>query len=124
MKVRMDFVTNSSSSSFLIAQKKGGKLSQVSRDKLADLLIREFMDRVTILEDLTVENAGTHEMLEYRYEDDVDEVVTALKEGFQIGEGYISWDEAEENLTDIFAEVLDILDNDEAYRVIEDDLSY
>ena len=124
MKIRMDFVTNSSSSSFLIAKKKGGQLSQESRDKLADLLIRRYLDKVTAIEDLTAENAGTHKMLEYRNEDSVNEVMAALKDGFDIGEGRISWDEAERSLAKILAEVFKIIEDDGAYRVIDGDLSY
>ena len=124
MKIRMDFVTNSSSSSFLVAQKKGGQLSQKSRDKFADLLIHKFLDKMKVLNDLTAENIRTHEQFEYKNDDVVNDVAAALKDGFQIKEGYISWEEAEGSLADILSDVLEILDEDDGYRLIEGDLSY
>ena len=60
----------------------------------------------------------------YKKDDDINKAMMALKDGFHIEEGYISWDEAEYSLADILPEVLEILENDEGYRVIDDDLSY
>ena len=124
MKVRMDFVTNSSSSSYLIAKKKDGQLSQESRNKLADLLIRKFLDSATVIEDLTEENARGHEMIEYKNKSIVEKAVDALKNGFQIAEGRIIWDNGDNELAELLSEVFKILEDDEAYRVIDDDLSY
>ena len=87
-------------------------------------MISKFVDRMTFFEDLTSENIGTHEEFEYKSKDAVNKAITALEDGFQIGEGYIRWYEAEDSLADILSEVLEILEKDEGYRVISGDLSY
>ena len=124
MKVRMDFVTNSSSSSYLIARKHNCQMSQESRDKLADILVQKFVNRVRFIKDLTVENVRTHETTEDISEETTAKIVAALKDGFQVGEGYISWEDAEDTLSEIAEQALKVVDNDDAYRVIEADLTY
>ena len=90
---------------------------------MADLLIRKFLDSAEVLDDVTDENAESHEAIECRNQSTVENAVDALKNGFQIAEGRIIWYEGND-LADLVSEVFKILKEDEAYRVIDDDLSY
>ena len=90
---------------------------------MADLLIRKYLDSADVIEDLTAENAESHEMIEYKDESIIENAVDALKNGFQIAEGCIMRDERVE-IANLLSEIFKILEDDEAYRVIDDDLSY
>ena len=124
MKVRMDYVTNSSSSSFVLAKKGQGELSDIGRDKLATLLINRFLRNFELFDNLTPENINTHEDFVYKSEKQIAKAKTAMEEGFQIVRGYASWDEAEYQLGNILEETLKILEEEQNYRIIDDDLSW
>ena len=51
MKVRTDFVTNSSSSSFVFARKGDMSISNETKLKIADVVLRHFIDQGKPLED-------------------------------------------------------------------------
>jgi len=124
MKIRLDYVTNSSASSFLVAKKEGSQLSRESRDKLAELLISKLIGDFTVFEGLTAENARTHEDMKYKDDDTIDKAVKALEDGFRIEKGMIDWEEIEYKIMKILSEALDIIDHDEGYRLIDGDLAY
>ena len=124
MKTRMDFVTNSSSSSFLLAKKGQGEISKEGREMLAELLIKKFINNIETIEDVTPENIDSHDEFEYKSKEKIRIAKNAMKDGFQLVRGYVSWEESDYQLSSILEKVLEILKKEENYRVVDDDLSW
>jgi len=123
MKIRIDFVTNSSSSSFLLARKGNGEISKEGRDKLVDLLVKDFID-LSIIDDITTENLAEHEGIEYRDRSVIERARTALSDGFELGEGVVVYEGSDYTLSEMFEKMLNILGEEENYRIVDGDLSY
>jgi len=125
MKIRMDFVTNSSSSSFLLARKNGGTISQKGRDKLADVMIKHFLGDMDIVSE-------SEEYLQAYMDDngigsgdrDYGMIKDTLAEGYEILEGVVSWEECEQSYAELVDAMIGVLKQEENYKIINDDLSY
>ena len=122
MKIRLDYVTNSSASSFLVAKKEGSHLSQESREKLAELFMKKFLNGLTMIEGLTVENARTHENMMFKKDETIEKVINALHDGYQIEECMVEWDSVGDKVIRTLLEALDILIREEGYRLLYDDM--
>lgn len=119
MKIRTDFVTNSSSSSFILASK--GELSEAQKAAIISFVEKRMLGEVLSEEDVNkILNDGSY--LEDKFKDLIRQ---KLNEGFQIREGFISFngDEDMEELHQALWETLEKADPD-SFQGIDTDLIY
>ena len=121
VKIRLDFVTNSSSSSFLVALK--GEFTQKQKNAIADYIIEK------ILGEKILEPGATEEKIQevsddyYKVEENIDEIKQALSEGKSIYTGDVVYEPDVNQYSDILEEVWSILEGSDNFEVIDDDLS-
>ena len=73
----------------MLARKGDAELSQETKDKLADILIKKFVSSLGKLDDLTIENIETHDSMNWKHESVLEVAKSALDEGYDIVEGYL-----------------------------------
>ena len=126
MKVRMDFVTNSSSSSFILA--KNSEMSEKQKADLLKYVEDNFFGSVVLSPESTEEEIEKVFEEEYEFEDeDIQlEVRKLLKEGKSIYCGWVSYEECEYNYSSVFEEIWKIMkkSGDGNFVAINDDLSW
>ncbi|MBQ9536168.1 MAG: hypothetical protein IJU79_00090 [Desulfovibrionaceae bacterium] len=88
MKIRTDFVTNSSSSSFIIARKPTEKQDKVMVEFAEQMLLGE--DTTLLLPGSTKEEVT--KALDYLDDEYHDKVLKLLKDGFQVSIGTVSFE--------------------------------
>ena len=121
VKIRLDFVTNSSSSSFLVALK--GEFTKKQKNAIADYIIEK------ILGDKILEPGATEKEIQaasdeyYKVEDNIDEIKQALSEGKSIYTGDVVYEPDVNQYSDILEEIWSILEDNDNFEVIDDDLS-
>ena len=128
MKIRTDFVTNSSSSSFIIAQK--GEITKEQKEAIADYMLN------LILGNSELSNSSSEEAIqefveEYKpwrikQEDFEKETKENLEEGFEYNMGYVIFEDTESALVDIYQDLWKILSNSKEnnFKLIDGSLDY
>lgn len=126
MRVRTDYVTNSSSSSFILA--KSSEMNDKQKTEILKYIEKAFFGR-----DLLTPKSNEKEIEkvfndEYEFEDEETQqkVRELLKEGKTITQGWVVFDECEYHYASVFEDIWEIMEKygDGNFVAIDADLSY
>lgn len=117
MKIRTDFVTNSSSSSFIIARK--GELTEAQKDAIIKFVEKNFLGEKILSPQSS--NEKIKEAIEeiYLMDENESNVRDKLSKGFDIYSGNVDFEEAEYSLASIYQELWEILAKSENENFVE-----
>lgn len=125
MKIRTDFVSNSSSSSFILARK--GKLSDKQKNAIIHYIEEEMLGRPLPPVKDGEEKDDYCDRIECWTSCDMEELRKAQKEGMTLYGGTIDFECCDYHYSEIFQKIWDIIEEEDDgsnFRQIDTDLSY
>lgn len=122
MKLTSDYVTNSSSANFILARK--GKLTKSQIQKLIKCIESKFLGEVVLKHNASEEEIQNFLNDSYLSEQQEQMIRDELKDGKDIYEGMVTFEEAEYNIGTIYENVWNALDDGDNINFIKGDLDY
>lgn len=122
MKITSDYVTNSSSANFILARK--GKLSKNQIESLIKCIESDYFGEVVLAHDATEEEIQEYFDDSYLTEAQEKRIRKELKDGKDIYEGTVSYEEAEYHLRELYESILEAVEGEDNISIIKGDLDY
>ena len=127
MKMRADFVTNSSSSSFILARE--GELSEKQKEAIVDFVQKQFLGKKVLTPESSeeeIQKVFEEEWWFEDYEENQEAARQALKNGKSVYTGVVVYEEVDWSYAGLFEGIWKIMEEtgEGSFYAIKDDLSY
>lgn len=122
MKITTDYVTNSSSANYIIARK--GKLNKSQIKKLIECIESDFFGEIVLKHNATEEEIQNYLKDAYLTDKEEQMLREELKEGKDIYEGMVSFEEAENDIAELYDDIWTALEDEDNICFIKGDLEY